>query len=207
MTGRKSSYFSVSALVCLMMFSGCGSRQAYDKKHYILDATRQGESIRAEAESVLEVRRFTIDSAFDGKGLVYRTGEFEYESDFYNEFLASPAAMIADKTRTWLSEAGLFKTVLDIGSQVDPTHVVEGNITALYGDFRDKSSPRAIIEMRIFLLKAKAGGASDPVFGKKYQSSAGIEAEGPEALVKALDKCLEDILTSLEKDLIDHKKE
>jgi ABC-type uncharacterized transport system auxiliary subunit len=190
-------------LACLMIFSGCGSRRAYDKKYYVLDAVRRAESIRTETDSILEVRRFTIDSAFGGKGLVYRTGDFAYESDFYSEFLVSPAAMITDKTRNWLSGAGLFGTVLDVGSQVDATHVIEGNITALYGDFRDKSSPKAIMEMRVFLLKAEAGGESVPVFAEKYQTSVAIESEGSEALVKALDKCLADILSSLEKDLIE----
>ena len=108
MTGKMFTCSSVCVLVCLTMLSGCGSRQAYDKKHYILNATRQGESRRAAMDSILDVRHFTIDSAFSGRGLVYRTGEFQYDSDFYSEFLTSPAAMITDKTRTWLAESGLF---------------------------------------------------------------------------------------------------
>ncbi len=203
MTGKTRSFSNSIVLVCLIVFSGCGSRQAYDKKYYILNADRQAESAPAETDSILEVSRFTIDSAFGGKGLVYRTGEFEYESDFYNEFLVSPAAMITDKVRNWMSGSGRFKTVLDPGSRVDPTHVIEGNITALYGDFRDESSPKATIEMRIFLLRSAAGGQSVAVFGRKYQSTVGIESRGPEGLVGAFDKCLEDILSEFEKDLIE----
>ncbi len=82
MIGKMLKYSSVSVLVCLTMLSGCGNRQSYNKKHYILNAARLGESRRAVADFILEVRRFTIDSAFGGKGLVYRTGEFEYESGF-----------------------------------------------------------------------------------------------------------------------------
>ena len=200
MTSKMYSRFVLKVLVCLILVSGCSSRQTYDKKHYILKAVRHGDSIQTEIGSILEVRRFTIDSAFAGKGLVYRTGEFEYESDFYNEFLVSPAAMITDKTRNWLAESGLFDTVPDVGSLVDPTHVIEGNITALYGDFRDRSSPKAVMETRFFLLKVKATGESTPIFGKTYQATVDIESENPQDLVKAFDKCLEDILTSLEKD-------
>ena len=200
MTSKMYSRFVLKVLVCLILVSGCSSRQTYDKKHYILKAVRHGDSIQTEIGSILEVRRFTIDSAFAGKGLVYRTGEFEYESDFYNEFLVSPTAMITDKTRNWLAESGLFGTVPDVGSLVDPTHVIEGNITALYGDFRDRSSPKAVMETRFFLLKVKATGESTPIFGKTYQATVDIESENPQDLVKAFDKCLEDILTSLEKD-------
>ena len=201
MTGKMSLCSSMSVLAFLTILPGCGIRRAYNKKYYVLNAVRQAQSVRTEIDSILDVRRFTIDSAFGGKGLVYRTGEFAYESDFYSEFLVSPAAMITDKTRNWLSKAGLFGTVLEVGSQVDPTHVIEGNITALYGDFRDKSSHIATMEIRIFLLKVEAGGESVPVFSERYPSAVGIESEDSETLVKGFDKCLQNILSSLEKDL------
>ncbi|MBC8216901.1 MAG: membrane integrity-associated transporter subunit PqiC [Planctomycetes bacterium] len=201
MTGKMFSCFCVSMFVWPVMLSGCGSRQAYNKKYFLLSATRQAQPAGIQTDLVLEVRRFTIDSAFAGKGLVYRTGQFEYESDFYSEFLVSPAAMITEKTRNWLSGSGLFKRVLDTASQIDPTHTLEANITALYGDLRDKSSPQAKMEMRVFLLKAQAAEEPILVFGQTYKSSVGIESEGPEGLVEALDRCLANILSNLEKDL------
>ena len=203
MTGKKSAHLFVIVLLCFILAAGCGSRQTYDKRHYVLRAVRSGEPAKTETDSILEVRRFTIDSAFAGKGLVYRTGEFEYHSDFYSQFLVSPEAMITDKTRNWLSESGLFGTVLEVGSLVDPTHVLECNITALYGGFRDESAPKATMEMRAVLLKSKAAGESMPLFGKTYRATVDIDSEAPVDLVKALDGCLEEILTSLEKDLIE----
>ena len=201
MTGKMFSCFCVSLFVWSVMLSGCGSRQAYNKKHYVLSATRQAQPTRAETDIVLEVRRFTVDSAFAGKGLVYRTGQFEYESDFYCEFLVTPSAMVTEKTRNWLSGSGLFKRVLDTTSQTDPTHTMEANITALYGDLTDKSAPQATMEMRVFLLKAQAGAEPVGVFGQTYQSSVSIESEDPEGLVEALDRCLANILSNLERDL------
>jgi hypothetical protein len=132
---------------------------------------------------------------------VYRTSKSGYESDFYNEFLASPSAMITDIMRNWLSASRLFRRVLDPGSQIDPTHIIEGNITALYGDFRDNSSPKAILEMRIFLLETETGEEPLPIFGKTYTSSIDIESEDPEGLVEALGRCLEGVLSTLESDL------
>jgi ABC-type uncharacterized transport system auxiliary subunit len=185
------------------MLSGCGSRQAYNKKYYMLNATRQRESIKEGKDSILEVRHFTIDSAFSGKGLVYRIGEFEYESDFYNELLVSPSTMITEKARTWLSQSGLCTRVLDSGSQIDPTHIIEANITKLYGDFRDKASPSAVMEIRVFLLEIKTGKDPVIVFGKTYNSSVALESKSPGILVSALDRCLIQTLTNLEKDLVE----
>ena len=182
-----------------MVLSGCGPKP-YNKRYYVLDVKRKAEAARSSNEVILDVHRFTIDSAFDSKGLVYRKGEFEYESDFYNEFLISPSAMVTEKTRTWLSQSGLFARVLDKGSYVGSTHTLEGNITALYGDLRSKSSPRAVMELRVFLIEDKAPKESI-ILGKTYSTSSGLESEGAEGLVEAFDRCLEKILTDLEKDL------
>ena len=196
--------FCVGICVWLAMLSGCGSRQAYDKKFYIFNTTRNTESSTAKTNCVLEVRNFTIDSTFSSKGLVYRIGELEYESDFYNEFLVSPSAMVTEKTRTWLSNAGFCIRVLDPGSQVDPTHLIEGNITELYGDFRDKSSPIAVMEIRLFMLEAKKTGI-EPVniFGKTYTSSVALESKSAHGLVEAFERCLTEILTKVERDLLE----
>ncbi len=111
--------------------------------------------------------------------------------------------MITEKARTWLSESGLFKRVLDPGSQIDPTHIVEGNITSLYGNFRDKSSLTAVMEIRIFLLKVETGTEPVPAFGETYKSSVGLESKDAESLVRAFDHCLKEILKDLERDLME----
>jgi cholesterol transport system auxiliary component len=193
--------FYVAALLWLAVLTGCSSAEKYDRKYYVLHANRPAAPVRTQTDYVLDVSRFTVDSAYSGSGLVCRVGESEYESDFYNEFLAAPAAMVTDETRNWLSRSRLFRRVLDPGSRIDPTHVIEGNVTALYGDFTDRSSPKAVIEMRVFLLKAKAGEEPLSVFGKTYRSSVGIESDGPEALVEALGRCLQTTLSALENDL------
>ncbi|MHC4475240.1 MAG: ABC-type transport auxiliary lipoprotein family protein [Planctomycetota bacterium] len=190
----------LNLIVASLVVSGCGGPKPYNKRYYVLDVERKAETVKTDDKYILDVRRFTIDSAFDSKGLVYRKGEFEYEADFYNEFLIAPADMVTEKTRTWLSQSGIFTRVLDKGSYLEPTHTLEGNITALYADSRETSSPLAIMEMRLFLLANKAPKES-VVFGKAYSTSSGPTTEGPEGLVEAFDRCLEKILTDLEKDL------
>jgi cholesterol transport system auxiliary component len=184
-----------------IILAGCGGQKSYEKQHYILDTQRASSAVASDSPHIIEIRRFTTNAAFGAKGLVYRVGEHEYKSDFYNEFLVSPAAMITEKTRNWLSTSGLFKRVLDPGSQVDPTHVMEGNVIALYGDFRAKSAPKAVMEIRIFLLETKSETESGIVFGKTYTSSVDLQSEGPEGIVSSFDRCLTEILTRVERDL------
>jgi len=194
------SFLVLSFIASAMVIAGCGAK-SYEKQHYLLDAQRVPSTVAGDQKNIVEVRRFTVDPAFSTKGLTYRKGEFEYESDFYNEFLIAPGAMVTEKVRNWLSASGLSRRVLDPGSYVDPTYVLEGNVIALYGDFRVKSSPKAVMEIRIFLLDVKTAADPSIVFGKTYKSSMTLESEGSGDLVKALDSCLVEILTDLEKDL------
>jgi ABC-type uncharacterized transport system auxiliary subunit len=149
---------------------------------------------------VLAVRDFTSDPVYEGRGLIYRKSESEYEADFYNEFVIAPQALLSSQTRNWLSRSGMFKTVLEPGSLVEPTHILEGNVLVLYGDFRGRDLPQAVMQVRVFLI---AGTRAEPqvVFTRDYQASRQAQAPTADALVAAFDRCLEQILSALEEDL------
>jgi cholesterol transport system auxiliary component len=170
--------------------------------HYVLaPRPSAARADRIHNEAVLEVRRFTIDSIFAGRELVYRMDEQRYESDFYQEFLASPTAMIRDAARNWFAQSGLFTRVADPGSYLEPTFALEANITALYGDVREKGTVRAVVELRVFFLKVR--GSRDPmiVHSKTYSATCDTASPNAAGLVAAYDTCLEEILTDLETDI------
>jgi len=194
---RSSLCLIWAALV--LALSGC-ARTAVDKRYYILEAVRPGEPSAVQTDTVLEVRRFTIDAAFADPGLVYRRDELVYESDFYHEFLVAPAVMVTERTRLWLARSGMFERVLGSGSRLEPTYTLEGNITMLYGDLSDASAPEAVMELHCFLLASEDADEA-VVSGKVYGASNPLEARTADALVKALDRCLTQILERLEADL------
>jgi len=185
-------------MIVSMILPGCGSRIAYNQRNFVLETSRNSPQQKTSKDVILDVKNFSIDTTFSTKSLVYRKGQSEYETDFYNQFLIRPDDMITEKTRSWLSESGLFKWVLELGSYTDATHVLEGNITALYGDFRDNSSPKASMKIRVFLVKLPEKSV---VFGKTYEAVLEVKSQTAEALVEAFDNCLRQILTDLEKDL------
>jgi cholesterol transport system auxiliary component len=194
----KSSLY-VNLILSSIILVGCDHSSSY----YILDVTRRAKLLQTHSETILDVQRFTTDSAFASKALVYRKGDFEYESDFYNRFLVSPTAMLTEKTRNWLAQSDLFSSVLGPGSYIKPTHTLQANITALYADLRDKSSPAAVMQMSISLIDEQAED-KPVILAKIYRASFDLDSESPHALLRALDRCLEKILTDLEEDL--HEK-
>jgi hypothetical protein len=188
------------ALLLAVLGLGCTSRRPYAKHQFVLEATRPAPPARQPHEVVLAVRDFTIDPVYEGRGLLFRKGESEYETDFYNEFLIAPQALLSSQTRHWLFRSGMFKTVLEPGSLVEPTHILEGGVLFLYGDFRGRSLPQAVLAIRIFLI---GGTRAQPkvVFTREYRASHEAQAPTAGALVAALDRCLEQILAALEEDL------
>ncbi len=191
--------------VCLIVAAflavccGCSSRE-YAKRQFVLEANRPAGTTAQSSETVLAVRRFTIDPAFGSQGLVYRKSESEYEVDFYNEFLVAPEIIISGQVRNWLSQSGLFKTVLDPGSLIEATHILEGNVLALYADFRESASPQAVIQIRVFLITNQPS-KEGIILTRDYQALHGAEVATPEALVSAFNECLERICSDLEGDL------
>src|SRR5262249_14486892 len=130
---------------------------------------------------------------------VYRNSDLNYESDFYHEFFIAPRPLLTEQLRQWLDASGLFRLVLDSATRVPTTHSLEGTVSALYADFRDKASPKAVLAIEFFMTKDES--APELVLHKRYFREVSMENRAPEALAKAWSKALQQILTSFEEDL------
>jgi ABC-type uncharacterized transport system auxiliary subunit len=190
--------WALALAACVAVVGGCAGTA--EEMEYVLDTPRQVAPAQAVDNVTLEVRRFTIDTAFASKNLVYRLDEFKYEVDPYRQFLVSPGTMIGEEARRWLADSGLFRLVLPLGSRMEATHTLEASVTALYGDFRDEAAPVAVMEIRFFLVPREAG-PNVVTFSETYRATTRIPVRTPEALLEAYDKDLRDILTRLEADL------
>ncbi len=192
---------SCFCLLCLgLVAGGCATGKSHEKRDFILEATRQGEPLQPVVNGSIEVHRFSVDAEFAARNLVYRIDEFEYEVDYYRQFLIAPGIMITARTRDWLADSGLFAQVLPMGSRILPNYTLEGNITALYGDFSKESTPAAVMEIRLFLLD-NAGGTEKVVFAKTYRAVTRVAEKTTEVFIHALNQSLVDILGRFERDV------
>lgn len=171
-----------------------------DKKYYSLDLKHSAEDSPAPKDMIVIVNSFRISANFATNKLVYRESEYEFKTDFYNEFLTTPSTMITDQTVRWLTQSRLFKMIAHAGVYIEPTHYLQGNIISLYGDYRDEENYRAIIEIQFFLIK-KSPAKGSVTFQKTYKQSAPLASRNPEELVKGHTKALTYILKKLENDL------
>ncbi len=192
-------------VLTFFLTAGCAqtfSRPAPDKRLYALTANRPAVQAQTRDKTVLKVRPLQISPAYQNKELVYRVGDVEVESDYYNTFFVQPALALTQQTTQWIERAGLFGNVVDSTSQMQDTHLLEGMVNALYGDFRDKGHPKAVLEMQFFLLRNKEDKYA-VVFQKTYAQAVPFSTDFKNAkgLAEAYNTALAAILTELEADL------
>ncbi|HJU06244.1 MAG TPA: hypothetical protein VJ692_13940 [Nitrospiraceae bacterium] len=189
-------------LLGLLLTGGCVNlAKTFPEKHYFaLDVSRAGEQAGPVSGTILKIHRFHISPRYEGKEMVYRTGDTRYEADFYNEWFVSPAAMVTQQVQNWIMNAGLFQHVVEASSYLDASHIMEGAVTALYGDYRYKGTPKAALDVQILLIHDGPTRA-DIVFRRDYRQLVDLADTSPETLTRGWNEGLRLMLAQLEKDL------
>ena len=192
------------SLLCLALslLFGCVSlsKDYVEKRQYLFEAERpqDGSAGEALADALLSVRSFVSSPGLDEAGLLYRSGENRYQTDFYHELFVPPTEIVSDSVRGWMRDARLFRAVLEPGALAESNYVIDGCLTQLCGDYR--SEPKAVIELQIFLTRFDPTGAR-VCMQRKYTESETLKKKDPELLVAGYGKALARVLETCEKDI------
>jgi uncharacterized lipoprotein YmbA len=135
-------------------------------------------------------------AAYAGNGLVYRVDEVQYTSDPYHAFIAEPGAMLGNRMAAWLAREGPFKTVTQPGSVTPAQYVLEATVTELYGDFRERQRPAAVMTVQ-FVLIDETGTSPKVVHERTIASRVDLPQASPDGLVRGYGKALAEILSQL----------
>jgi len=190
-----------SLLVGALSFGCVSLDRSYPEKHsFVLEISRDGQSLQDPASGIVEVADMRISPRYEGQSFIYRVSEGGYESDFYNQFLIAPAVLVTEEVRRGLAQSGISQYVINSSSQMQPTYRLDGTVNAIYGDFRNASTTKAVLDMEFFLTKP-GQGATQVLIAKRYSKSVPLTDRTPEALVKGWNEALEEILRSLVADL------
>lgn len=188
--------------LAFLAVAGCSSpleRSYPDKQRYVIRVKRDTPVLAGE-HGQLRVERLRVATLFERKGFVYRTGDTQYEDDFYNVFYAQPGTLLRGAIREWLERAGIFGSVVDASQPAEPDWLLEGQVWRLYGDFRDPAAPRAVLDLELALIDAR-----DPRMparlAKRYSREVALERAAAADLVEAWNVALVSILEELEADL------
>ncbi len=191
----------LAILAAVLALCGCLSKPPLHKQTFTFAAPPTASAVAVAGDRVLGIRHLRIAPPFDGRSLVYRTGEFSYVRDPYAEFLDPPEEQMMAPVRGWLRRTGVFSDVVDAGSALKPNTVVEISVTQLYGDFRRPEHPCAVVTMRLVFLEARTGAPTKSVLQQEYSRSIPLTARSAAALMEGWNQAFDGIFAEVASDL------
>ena len=193
---------SVLFSALLALTAGCVdlSRPALAKHYFLLDPAPKPADAPPTHSSAIRVTGVEVAAPFSERSMVYRLDQERYEADFYDEYFVAPRAMITSKLVEWLTVRRVFATTLPPSSTLDAPYSIEGQVTALYGDMRDKTKTTAVFSMQAFVSDTSSPDKRI-VLERTCSEQVPVPDRSAEAITKGLSQALQMCFAELEADL------
>jgi hypothetical protein len=183
----------LSILFAGVAFCGCSSGPSWKRQAFAFSLP--GDPPRTEtATNNVALARVSISPVFQSRSFTYRLAENSYEQDPYAGFLIPPERALAEVIRAWMRASGAFGRVLEPGSGLQATSVVEVAITELYGDFRTPAQPAGVMGIHFVCYEVREGLSDRILLDKSYAQATPITTKTPGALMSAWDEDLRRIM-------------
>ena len=201
-TRLAANIFAVLLLACVCGLTGCLSRPGMSKQAFAFGMPAIATTNVVTGDRVLGITKLRIAAPFEGRSLVYRTGEFSYVRDPYAEFLDSPEEELKAPVRRWFRGKGDFSAVVEAGSALKPDTLVEISVSQLFGDFRQPEHPAAILTIQFVFFDAVNGIPGKVLFEQEYSQKVPLKAPTAEALMAGWNHALAEILSEVSSDFV-----
>jgi cholesterol transport system auxiliary component len=191
---------AVMALCALALAAGCSfTRPAPVKSQYLL--TPKTPPVAAKPQpGTLRIGIVNVAGPFRDRNFVIKAGELRYETDYYDEFVVPPSAILAEQTSRALSRSRTFTHVAAPGAPVQADYVLDGFVSSLYADHTVQGRCKAVIAINYYLSQADIGSGV-PFWSEDYRREVDCGGGDADAYVAALNTALSEILAKLATDL------
>lgn len=202
---RTMSFKHTTTAVCAaLIVTACSiGKPIPEATTYIVEPEPPAPNSTVRRAETLRMGDVRVADSFAGNTLVYRMSDVEYLSDPYHAFIANPAAMLGSRMADWLNQAGPFKAVAQPGSAQSVSsvpYVLEATVTELYGDFRPRAAPAAVLTIQFTLVDLN-GARSSTAYERTISRRVEIAAASPDVLMRGYGKALTEILAQLRAEL------
>ncbi len=189
-------------VAALAAMGGCLSKPALVTELFSIDPPAPREGPLSSGARVLCLRRVEVASQFDGKGLLYRTGDHRLERDPYASFAAPPGDMLTAAIREYLRNAAFVRDVVEPGGEVAPDLLVEVYASELSGDLRRADEAAGVLSLQFLVVSAAGPGAPmPPLLRKEYSRRTRLPRRTADAVVAAWNQGLAEIMRDFLGDL------
>jgi len=185
--------------VAAAVVTGCETGPSWKRQSFAFSLPADPPTTNA-SDRVVALSRVSISPTFQSRSFTYRTGDNSYEQDPYAGFLIPPERAVAESIRASMRTSGVFGRVVEPGSGIMPTVIVEASINELYGDFRQASRPVGTMGIHIMCYEVQDGEPRHIVFDKYCLQETALARKTPGALMAAWDEDLREIMNQINSD-------
>ena len=183
-------------LMLAAMACGCASEPGWKRQAFAFSLPADPPTTNS-TQKITALSRVSISPLFQSRSFTYRTGENSYEQDPYAGFLIPPERALAESIRASMRASGTFGSVLETGSGITPTLIMEISINELYGDFRKPSEPLGTMGLHVICCEVHDDLPRRVVFDKFCSHQTPLARKTPGALMAAWDADLREIINEI----------
>ena len=188
----------------LLVLSSCLNlaKSNPERQYYALDVTRQAGAGAPVAGTVLW-KSSNLWCRLRFKGKSSSIGRTTHGTNPISTIsgLCHPARCVAQQAQNWLINAQLFEHVVAASSYIDTTHRLEGTVTDLYGDYRQKDRRKAVVGIRMGVDESNPDPDGHSVSTRLSSNGGGDRHLLLMDLALAWNQGLEQVFTAFEEDL------
>lgn len=186
-----------------LALSGCGGilKQPPVAKGYfaietsVANQNSHSATSTAHRAGVLRVGTIRVSPPYDAATFVYRLGPTQFDTDYYNNFIAPPASLLTGSLVQWLDAHGPM-TVVDSASGLQSKLRLEGNVTDFYIDSSNKAAPTAVVGGRFFLIR-QYQNSDELGLELPFHETAQVSSRSPAEFAAALSQAWKSVLVKL----------
>ena len=187
---------SATILLAALTLTACFGGSTSEPSRYYMLAVEDISMPSGNAKGKVQVRKFTVDPAYQKANIVYRESAYDFMFYDLDLWASRPDHMITQVVAEYAVKSGLFESVETKGNS-KPAFEISGNISAIE-EVDEGSSQSARLAIEISFRKVDSNEA---LFEKRYEGKEPMDKREPRAMAEAtsklLGKFMEDALANM----------
>jgi len=187
-------------ILILLGCIGCSSCHMAQKSYpatnkFTLNVKSPKKMTARRSRKILFVNSTSAIPQFSDLNFVYRTGNTNYLTDYYNEFFTLPTSLVTQIIVHYLSATKLFRLVTNDYHAIHFNYILNSKITELYADYRCRNQPKAVITIQFILLNPSCSNTI--LLNKTLSATVPLQQKNSQSLVNAWNIGLKTIMQRL----------
>lgn len=186
----------VALFLAALALTACFGGSTSEPTRYYMLAVEDISMPSGNAKGKVQVRKFTVDPAYQKANIVYRESAYDFMFYDLDLWASRPDHMITQVVAEYAVKSNLFESV-EIKGSSKPGFEISGNVSAIE-EVDEGSSQYARLAIEISFRKVDSDA---PLFEKRYEGKQPMDKREPRAMAEAtsklLGKFMEDALANI----------